>query len=61
MEQTPDFCCIATACEQQWLQIGERGIVYSQKQNRIAGLDAVARQNSDLLSNQAEEVAFDVA
>ncbi|MGC1295766.1 MAG: hypothetical protein WA869_12080 [Alloacidobacterium sp.] len=40
MEQSTKFRCIVTACEQQWLyQIGEQGIVYSQKQNRIAGLD----------------------
>jgi hypothetical protein len=32
---------MATACEQQWLyQLGDEGIVYSQAQNRIAGLDA---------------------
>jgi hypothetical protein len=41
MEQGSEFCCIATACDQQWLyQIGENGILYSQKQNRVAGLDA---------------------
>jgi hypothetical protein len=41
MDQSSEFYCIATACEQQWLyQIGEEGIIYSQKQNRIAGLDA---------------------
>lgn len=32
---------MATACEQQWLyQLGDEGIVYSEAQNRIAGLDA---------------------
>ena len=41
MNHSPKFLCHATACEQQWLyQIGEEGIVYSQEQNRIAGLDA---------------------
>jgi hypothetical protein len=33
--------CIATACDQQWLyRFGEGGVVYSQRQNRFAGLDA---------------------
>jgi hypothetical protein len=41
MEQSSEFQCVATAREQQWLyQLGDEGIVYSQAQNRIAGLDA---------------------
>src|SRR5277367_5864993 len=41
MEQGSEFCCLATACDQQWLfKVGENGILYSQKQNRIAGLNA---------------------
>lgn len=40
-KQNPDFRCISTSCRQQWLyQTGEEGIVYSEGQNRIAGLDA---------------------
>lgn len=41
MEQTSEFQCIVTVSPHQWLyQIGEEGIVYSQTQNRFAGLDA---------------------
>lgn len=40
-KRNPDFRCIATNRKQQWLyQTGEEGIVYSERQNRIAGLDA---------------------
>ncbi len=40
-EDTPEFLCSVTACDQQWLyMIGEEGLVYSQSQNRFAGLDA---------------------
>ncbi len=40
-EDTPEFLCSATACDQQWLyMIGEEGLVYSQSRNRFAGLDA---------------------
>lgn len=41
MEEASEFRCIAAASAHQWLyQIGEEGILYSQAQNRIAGLDA---------------------
>src|SRR5580698_3650404 len=38
---TLEFFCTATTCDQQWLyRIGDDGLVYSQKQNRFAGLNA---------------------
>jgi len=41
MNQNPQFRCMSTAREGQWLyQFGEEGIIYSEAQNRIAGLDA---------------------
>lgn len=40
-QRNPEFRRITTNCEQQWLyQSGEEGIIYSGKQNRLAGLDA---------------------
>jgi len=48
-EESPQFDCIATACNQQWLyRFGDGGVVYSQTQNRFVGLDA-----SGILAYQA--------
>lgn len=43
MELIQKVSCVTTACDQQWLYlIGEEGILYSESQNRFAGLDAAS-------------------